>query len=99
MAHEVTVYNAKKITPTNELVFFFGYANGFFYDVFKANHLNNGISGNGGSVIMQRDEFMQCIDMAKEDMYEQMFVNPTEIWDFLNKVEKLQYEEFGIQFS
>jgi hypothetical protein len=69
MSHDVGFYPYPETEndDDNAITYFFGYATGIFYRAFKAQHLNNGVSGANDGVIRSPEEIKKALEYIYND--------------------------------
>lgn len=92
MAHDVSFIN--KDNHSDKSFYFFGYRGGIFYETFKANHLNNFVSGANAGVLRDRKTVLEGFEtmnklLADDDQFKELY----------DSIKECQYQNFIIWFS
>lgn len=109
MSHDFSIETAvSRFTPNepneNQRAYFFGLAGGLMYDAFNHPECNYGVSGNGRSFYISRQEAIDGLTKAVENFKKINYPDPKradDIADFLAKIEagEIKSKRFKICFS
>jgi hypothetical protein len=92
MAHDVSFID--KDNFDNKSFYFFGYRGGIFYETFKANHLDNGVSGANAGVVRDRKTVLEGFERMNRTLS-----NDEQFKELYDNIKSCNYQTFVIWFS
>lgn len=84
MAHDIGFYD--RDTEEN-ITYFFGYAQGIFYEAFNAQHCNAGVSGSNQGVTRTAIQVRQALVFIKTSRAYASYPDPGRIKETIDKLE------------